>query len=602
MKTYRSLTAKEIEVLERHGNRSSEWDKVVVCDPIDSAKIWHSSFEGAVKIGRGTVVKESELVDCTVGDNCEVSHVRLMRGYEIGDGCVLFNIGEMVAQEAGYMPRVAPMNENGGREIGVVRGLTVGEAFLWAKYRGDKTFVGQMEHLAKQEAIAKPIGHIGDSAELRNCLAITNVTIESSAEEPTKVSNVVTLADGIVGYGCEVRNGVIAQRFMIGEKVRLLDGLRLTDSVVGDNSTLAGAEVTASMVFPFHEQHHSSSFLIAAAVEGQSNVAAGCVIGSNHNSRAADGELVAGRGFWPALCTSLKHSSRFASYCLLVKGDYPHELNIALPFALVSNNAGKNQLEVMPAYWWMYNMFALRRNAKKFEQRDSRTFKRQHIETSPLAPDTAEEIVNARKLLKYWTEQAYNPALMKLLPPEERKVEIVGQGMENSTRKVLILKAGKAYKAYEDMLVYYAMGLLREKYGQVPPEELSEGERDKQWVNIGGQPVRKEDLQRLQEDIVKVETLEDLQKWLDDRWEEYEDQKVRHAYKILCDLLLVDTIGAEQWGKLTERYEGLQRTVEQQRFLTRDKDMQNPFKQMTFDSIEEMEAVIGVALKTENNR
>jgi len=30
---------------------------------------------------------------------------------------------------------------------------------------------------------------------------------------------------------------------------------------------------------------------------GQSNMAAGATIGSNHNSRSADGELVAARGF-----------------------------------------------------------------------------------------------------------------------------------------------------------------------------------------------------------------------------------------------------------------------------------------------------------------
>ena len=77
---------------------------------------------------------------------------------------------------------------------------------------------------------------------------------------------------------------------------------------------------------------------------GQSNIPAGATIGSNHNSRAADGEIVAGRGFWPGLCVSLKHNSKFASFTMIAKGDYSFELNIPLPFSLVSINNSKDAL------------------------------------------------------------------------------------------------------------------------------------------------------------------------------------------------------------------------------------------------------------------
>lgn len=56
------------------------------------------------------------------------------------------------------------------------------------------------------------------------------------------------------------------------------------------------------------------------------------------------------RAFWPGLCTSVKHSSRFASFVLLAKGDYPAELDIPLPFSLLNNNTAKDRLEVTPAY------------------------------------------------------------------------------------------------------------------------------------------------------------------------------------------------------------------------------------------------------------
>ncbi len=118
---------------------------------------------------------------------------------------------------------------------------------------------------------------------------------------------------------------------------------------------------------------------------GQSNIAAGATIGSNHNSRSADGEIIAGRGFWPGLCVSLKHNSKFASFTIISKGDFPAELNIPLPFALVSNDVTNDRVVIMPGYWFMYNMYALERNAQKYIDRDKRIDKAQHIEYDYLA-------------------------------------------------------------------------------------------------------------------------------------------------------------------------------------------------------------------------
>ena len=97
-----------------------------------------------------------------------------------------------------------------------------------------------------------------------------------------------------------------------------------------------------SLIFPAHEQHHNNSFLCAALVMGQSNIAAGATIGSNHNSRGADGEIILGRGFWPGLCVSLKHNSQFASFSILTKGDYPSELNVPIPFSLINQKNCSN--------------------------------------------------------------------------------------------------------------------------------------------------------------------------------------------------------------------------------------------------------------------
>ncbi len=80
---------------------------------------------------------------------------------------------------------------------------------------------------------------------------------------------------------------------------------------------------------------------------------------------------------------------------LLPKAIIPAELNIPVPFSLVSNDVTNDKLVVMPGYWFMYNMYALARNAWKYVDRDKRTEKIQFIEYDYLAPDTINEIFDA---------------------------------------------------------------------------------------------------------------------------------------------------------------------------------------------------------------
>ena len=320
---------------------------------------------------------------------------------------------------------------------------------------------------------------------------------------------------------------------------------------------------------------------------GQSNVAAGCTLGSNHNGRTADGELAAGRGFWPGLCSSVKHSSRFASYTLLVKGDYPSELNITLPFSLVNNNVHRDRLEVMPAYWWMYNMYALNRNITKFADRDRRQSKRQHIEYSPFAPDTAEEMLVGRGLLHLWTTRAYQ---------DGGSTEVVAYGMERGGRKTVVLKPGEAYQAYWEMLVYYAMQQLVPQYGgAVPPAELGEGERVQRWVNVGGQLVQGADMDALLKDIEGgiIASWADLHTRLDLLWADYPMAKVKHSYQVLCELSQLSVINEAEWKMYSARYAEIQQLVRDRIHASRQKDASNEFRQTTFWNSEEMRAVLG---------
>ena len=153
---------------------------------------------------------------------------------------------------------------------------------------------------------------IGSDAYIKGANKLKNLTINSDKERKSQIGEGCELVNGIIGYGCRIFYGVKAVRFITASHSQLKYGARLINSYLGNNSTISCCEVLNSLIFPAHEQHHNNSFLCASMLLGQSNIAAGATIGSNHNSRGADGEIIAGRGFWPGLCVSLKHNSRFA--------------------------------------------------------------------------------------------------------------------------------------------------------------------------------------------------------------------------------------------------------------------------------------------------
>lgn len=589
---YRSLTKVEIEQLERAGNQAADWSAIHVADGCCIDCLHGNTFEGEVTIGlikRGKAthgdltlregIYNSTLMDVKVGDHPVIHNVRMLSGYEVGDHVWLFNINEMTCTtDPRRVAWLEPMNENGGRRLLPFSGMTIGDAYMWARYRGHKRLIERLEQMT-YTALATPegrYGRVGDHCVVKNATAIRNVALRSTEQDPTEVDGVVVLSDGVVGTGCRVEHGVMAVRFLLGEHVHLEFGLRLNDTVVGDNSTLARCEVGNSIIFPAHEQHHNNSFLIAGLVMGQSNIAAGGTIGSNHNSRTADNELAAGRGFWPGLCCSFKHSSRFASYCLLAKGDYPAELDIKLPFALVNNNVSKDQLEVMPAYWWMYNMYAMDRNSKKFAKRDKRVVKAQHVEFDNLAPDTAEEILHGIELLRKW--KAENGTVR-------------AEGMEKSKRPTVVLKAAEGLRAYEEMLVYYAMKTLESapQTNQCTPQAACT-----EWVNIGGQLIAKPDMERLIADVESgtLDSWDAIHRRFDDLWKEYPVQRRAHAYGVLCRLAGVTELDAPRWQSFQNRFAEIQHYVEEQKVASRRKDETNPFRNMTYWDNAEREAVL----------
>lgn len=636
-RTWRRLTEIERRTLEDNGNRADDWDAVLVTDLFDPERVRSSSFRGAVRIGAVRAIEiahagrawsvgidQCRLVDCEIGDDCVLERVRYLARYVVEDGCIVSDVDEMLSTETSRFGNgiigeaedearrdwIAVVNETGSRAVLAFDGMIPADACLWARFRDDERLQARLVEMTQREfgARAGSYGVVGSHSVVRStrivrdvafgecCVvegaaALRNLTIRSSREEPTRIGDLAVVESGIVGRGSRISHGSFATSFVLGDHCTVEYGSRVAHSVIGDNSTVGGCEVQHSLLFPSHEQHHNNSFLIAALIEGQSNVAAGATIGSNHNSRANDGEVVAGRGFWPGLSTSLKHSSRFASFVLVAKGAYPAEMVVPLPFSLVHNNETDGTLEVMPAYWWLYNMYALARNSWKFPNRDRRVAERQHIEFDYLAPDTAEEIIRARRLLSEWRAAAEGS-------------RIVANGVEKSRRPVVILKPEQGDRAYEEMLIRYGVRNVLQHLHDHAGSRIADvlmgatglgGQRTVGWTNLGGQITSENDLRSLREEIAgaEVSTWDEVHRRYDEWWDGYALEKQRHAYRVLCCLSGVDRLSVASWIDCLERARRIEERVRDAVIESREKDFRDPFRRATYLRSEEMEAALG---------
>ncbi|HVU58118.1 MAG TPA: DUF4954 family protein [Puia sp.] len=675
---YRQLTAYEIEVLVRNRNTSSNWNDILVSDSFTPELVQSCKFFGLVRIGRldpyylefhnlrrPVGLYNSTIISSDLGDNVCVDNTNYLSHYIVGNDVMIVNTNELATTDYAKFGNgilkegesesiriwLEVCNENGGRSIIPFNGMLPGDAWLWSRYREDKPLQEKFKEFTEKifDHRRGYYGKIGDRTVIKNCKIIKdvwigsdaylkgankikNVTINSSANAKSQIGEGCELVNGIVGHGCRVFYGVKAVRFVMASHSQLKYGARLINSYLGNNATISCCEVLNSLIFPAHEQHHNNSFLCAALVMGQSNMAAGATIGSNHNSRSPDGEIVAGRGFWPGLCVSLKHNSRFASFSILAKGDYPAELDIPIPFSLISNDAGRDELVIMPAYWFLHNMYALARNAWKYPDRDKRIAKLQRLEFDFLAPDSVGEIVHSLTLLQRFTARAYirqsstqagSPPVgvrSKKYTDEELltlgrqllegpadvidQLEILADGFENTDRKVRLIKTQQAYNIFKELITWYAATQLTahiqnnhitsfdDLQKSLPPATTLTT-----WINAGGQLIRESELQRLIQQIKtgKVREWRQVHQFYTTQGDNYAKDKLQHA---LAALKQVHGINLRRAGRTT-LHELLQKGVATKEWMTkgiyesRAKDYSNPFRKMVYDSMEEMNVVVG---------
>lgn len=658
----RQLTENEKNILIKNYNHSSDsdWNNIYVSEQFDANLIKHSEFSGTIVIGNlqkanlkfhdlvlETGIYHSKVRSCVIGDNCAIRNVRYLDNYKIGNGVILFNIQEMSCTNHskfgnGILKEGEPeenriwigvCNENGSRDILPFENMLPSDAYLWAKNRDDKELLSRFVELTEYHndkklntyglvedfAVIKNASlikdaKIGSCAYIKGAFKLKNITVLSSEDEPSQIGEGVEMVNGIMGYGSKVFYQAVAVRFVIGRNCQLKYGVRVLNTVLGDNSTVSCCELLNNLVYPFHEQHHNSSFLIATTIMGQSNIASGATIGSNHNSRSPDGEIVAGRGFWPGLCSDFKHNSKFASFVLVSKGSYQCELNITYPFSLVSINSTEQAISIIPAYWFQYNMFAMARNNSKFQKRDKRAIKAQHIETDPFAPDALQEIMSSlnriikltARTLKYDDLQKAKDFLHQN-PDADLTLEDP-RCMKRYGAK--IHKAARGYKEYRKVAKYFAVKTLANWYENTtytrPSREFFNSILDielfTEWENVGGQVIPSAKIAELFDLIKqrKINTWEEVHQFYEECQKNYEAYKARYSLWILEQLYArkVVDFSKDITKDILKDVIAVSTYMYESSISSREKDYTDYFRTITYKNQEEMLEVVG---KLEDN-
>lgn len=672
---YRNLTASELESLIKNGNTTDDWNTILVSNAFNPALVKNCKFYGLVRIGKlepfylqyndlkvPVGLYNSTIISCDIGDNIAIDHVNYLSHYIIGNEVIIVKVDEMkTSMNAKFGNGILKdgeteesriwleiCNENGGRKVIPFNGMLPADAWLWSKYRDDTVLLDRFLEFTEKEYKTEPgyygkVGNrtvikstkqindvwIGTDAYIKGANKLKNLTIKSTAKARTQIGEGCELVNGIIDYGCRVFYGVKAVRFVMASNSQLKYGARLINSYLGNNATISCCEVLNSLIFPAHEQHHNNSFLCAALILGQSNIPAGATIGSNHNSRGADGEIIAGRGFWPGLCVSLKHNSKFANYTILAKGDYDYELNVEIPFSLIMIDKDTNELQIMPAYWMMYNFYALERNTMKYRERDLRYDKIQRIEYDYLAPDTVNEMLESIRLLEIYVGKAYAGSLGKEKQETEEfyrilgekvlnatdsnidKLTVLAQGVENSKRPVRVLKVKEAYSLFKRMIRLYGITSLiaycesKKEYSVKKALKIIKSEKPARmtWLNVGGQLMPEVAVLKLKKNIRNgnIKSWEEVHHYYRNEGDAYKIKKALHGIASLLEVeeIDIDLVTLSHFQDWVHEAKATKTGMVEAITVSRKKDYTNPFRKMMHDNQEELDHVLG---KFEDNK
>ena len=488
--TVRDLASVEIEILQRQGNRTDDWSKVRVAAGFRTEGVWNNDFLGPVVLGIFSADSRSLGNDARLPSG--VYHSTL-DNVEIGNEAVIYRVGLLnnsVIHERAAVAMCASVTctretsfgcgrhlpvgiETGGRDVRTYAEITVGVADRLARLGRDQRLRDECESVADEYqrrvscartiighgAIVRDTGqvvdsYVGPSAIVENARLVSNSCLLSNSDEPSQVRDGAWVQGSILQWGAEVGSMGLVDESVLCEHSHVDRHGKVTQSIIGPNTSIGEGEVTACLVGPFVGFHHQALLIAAMWPEGKGNVGYGANVGSNHTGRAPDQEIWCGEGTFFGLASNIKFPTDFSRspYSIVASGVTCLPQRVEFPFSLINSPAAAipdlspSFNQIFPGWVLAENMFMLKRNEGKYQKRNKA--RREMFDFEVLRPEVIDMVVEARGRLSEVDGQAFYT-----------NRQIVGLG------KNYLSEAGRlaGIEAYDSAVKYYALkGLLHQ--------------------------------------------------------------------------------------------------------------------------------------------
>ena len=499
----RNLTAEEVSTLEKNGNRCEDWNRVLVEPNFDPARVQRSVFMGDVRLPAfyGTLLLPGDvsfptgiydsLVHNCIVENALVYKVSMLSNVLVRSSAVVHNVGTLVSSgKINFMigSTMSVGNEMGGRELFVFPDITMdlveAQLFHKAEFDVQQSFEEQLKNF--REEISLPFGVVGKGAVVSNtnivrnswigaharvegAAKIRNTIILSSLEESTHIYDSVIIENSDLQMGVKVHTGAEVQRSVLMSRSKVGCKAIVKSSVVAPCCHIEEGEVNSTYMGPLTQMHHHSLLIAALWPEGCGNLGYGANVGSNHTGRMPDQEIMPGQGMFFGLGVNVKFPANYreSPFTLIASGVTTMPQRVKFPFSLI--RSGDPQLmgvparlnEILPAWNYARNAYALDRNIYKYAQRGKGA-----------VPNSYFSLYGAETV--HYAFDAYCRLQVNQVQDVYTKEHIDGLG-ENFLRERVRQKALKTYGEYLERYVLDQMIALVENDASLalqPPREL----------------------------------------------------------------------------------------------------------------------------------
>jgi hypothetical protein len=376
---FKNISNDEVDILISQGNTSSNWSIIFMHK--DSGKrnlhsIKRCSFEGEIYISRLTGYVDSidgirlpaGLYDsnfsgkCFISERCRVSNTTTVRNVFIGEGASVINcglvssqefsqqMGEHFTQNIGGQLTIDVGPETGGRSVVVSPGMNYA-AICNQLFKGKDTVTTASDasrlccsrySIIGEESTVVSCDKISNSLLGPNCKisssTLDNCTLLSTSSNPISVSAGARLSHCIMNESCTASSNCHAEFVYMSEHSSIGDYARVTQSVLGPDSSVAGGECSHSLLGPFVGFHHQCLLIATVWPQGRGNLAYGSMVGANHTGRVSDQECWPGEGIFFGLGSAVKFPCNLTEspYSIIASGTVLPPQKISFPFSLVS--------------------------------------------------------------------------------------------------------------------------------------------------------------------------------------------------------------------------------------------------------------------------